>query len=117
VSAQAIQREKLSLYSIANCSKASGYGGEKFVTLNAGSDAAASVKRFDAEHSGIAANMYVTGKRNLLGKRENELDRTPGFDGGFHQKVESPEADVARFTPQLRNPVARLEADFYREHH
>src|ERR1700719_3699010 len=105
------------MYSIAIREEASGCGGKKFVTLNAGSNAPAPIVRFDAEHTSIAADMDVTGKRNLLGKRENELDRAACFDSGFHKKVEPPEAAAARFALHLRNAVSRLEANLDRKHH
>src|ERR1700691_2299175 len=68
---------------------ASGCGGKKFVTLNAGGDAAAPVVRLNAQHTRIAADVNIAGERNLLRKCENKLDRAACFNGRLDQEVKT----------------------------
>jgi hypothetical protein len=73
--------------------------------------------RFNAEHPRIAADVNVTGKRNLLRKRENELDRATCFNCCLDEKVEAPKADVTRFALFFRDAIAGLETDLDGKHH
>src|ERR1700751_5336988 len=93
-------------------------GGQELVTLDSRRHAAAPVVRFDTQYTRIAANVNVTGKRDLLRKSEDKFDRAAGIGScGLDQKIQAAEADVTGFPILFRNAIAGSESYFQGEHH
>src|SRR5271155_5719548 len=76
----------------------SGGGGKKFVAINSRRHAAATVVRLHAQHPRVTAYVPVARQRDLLGQRQNKLDRSPCFHARFDQKIKSAKAYIARLT-------------------
>src|SRR6202044_3986203 len=91
----------------------SGRGGKKFVTLNAGGDAAAPLLIFDAQHARVAADVNIARKGDLLRQSQDEFDRAAGFDNCLHHEVEAAEADIPRFSLFFEDAVFRGETNLH----
>ena len=78
---------------------------KEFVSFDTSRNPAKGILRFDAKDAGIAADVNVTGKRDLLREREDELDGTACIGRGFDQEIKTTEADVARFTLFFCNAI------------
>src|SRR6185437_1185096 len=92
-------------------------GGQKFVALDARRNAAPAVVRLDAQHTRVAANIYVACEGNLLRQGEDKLDRAAGFRRGFDQEIKPAEADVARLPLLFGDAVAPGKPDLQGQHH
>src|ERR1700720_2939558 len=93
-------------------------GGKKFVTLDTRSHTAATVVRLHAQHARVAADVDITGKRDLLRQCEDKFDRAAGVgSGGLDQEVEAAKAHVAGFPVFFRNAIAGCESHLQRKHH
>src|SRR6202034_2496913 len=98
-------------------SGSSGRGGKKFVTLDAGGDSGGAFILVHAQDAGVAANMNVTCKSDLLRQGEDEFDGTAGLDNRFHDEVEAAKANVARFSFFFKDAAVRREANFHGQIH
>jgi hypothetical protein len=74
--------------------KSSG-GVEEFVALNLGGDAEGAVgSGLDPDDFALAANVDVTGLRDLFGKGDDEIDEVADVEFGFGNEIEAPITDV-----------------------
>src|SRR5271154_1199106 len=84
---------------------ASGGGGKKFVAMDAPRHAAAPVVRLHAQHPRVTAYVHVARQRDLLGQRQNKLNRSPCFHARFDQKIKSAKAYIARLTLPFQDVI------------
>lgn len=87
------------------------------MALDAGGDAGATVVGFDAKNAAVTADIHVTGKRDLLGKRKHELDGGASLHGGVSHEIETAIAYVAGSAVFLDHLGAVGVAHPDREHH
>src|ERR1700721_3246589 len=97
--------------------KTSGRGGKEFVTLDAGGNSGGSFALIHAQDAGVAADVNVAGKGDLLRQGENEFDGAARFNNRFHNEIQSAETYVARFSLFFEDAAVCREAHFHGQVH
>src|SRR6185437_928468 len=95
--------------------KESGSGGQKFVMVNAGGDAAGAVALVDADDIRKAADAHFAGESDLLRESEDNFDGAALFGRRVHDEINAAKADVAGVRGGFFHAAVAFEADEQRK--